>query len=87
MGTILRHKYVTTRTPHICFGCGRNILSPARMASVAYADGGTAEFYYLCKTCDTIVSRMFCLSRDRVENKRKPYEVLYVLRCKDGERR
>ena len=58
MSTILRYKYVTTRKPHICFGCGRNILSPARMASVAYADGGTAESYYLCKTCDTIVSRM-----------------------------
>lgn len=30
---------------------------------------------------------MFCLSRDRMENKRKPYEVLHVLRCKDGEHR
>ena len=58
MSTILRYKYVTTRKPHICFGCGRNILSPARMASMAYADGGTAESYYLCKTCDTIVSHM-----------------------------
>ena len=54
MSTILRHKYVTTRTPHICFGCGRNILSPARMASMAYADGGTVMSYYLCETCDTI---------------------------------
>lgn len=50
MTTILRYKYVTTRKPHICFGCGRNILSPARMASIAYADGGTAKSYYLCKT-------------------------------------
>jgi hypothetical protein len=58
MSTILRHKYVTTRKPHICFGCGRNILSPARMASMAYADGGTAESYCLCKTCDAITSRM-----------------------------
>lgn len=58
MSTILRHKYVTTRKPHICFGCGRNILPPARMASMAYADGGTAESYYLCKTCDAITSRM-----------------------------
>ncbi len=58
MTTILRYKYVTTRKPHICFGCGRNILSPARMASIAYADGGTAESYYLCKTCDAITSRM-----------------------------
>lgn len=58
MSTILRHKYVITRTPHICFGCGRNILSPARMASIAYADGGTVQSYYLCETCDTIVSRM-----------------------------
>lgn len=58
MTTILRYKYVTTRKPHICFGCGRNILSPARMASIAYADGGTANSYYLCKTCDAITSRM-----------------------------
>lgn len=58
MSAILRHKYVTTRKPHICFGCGRNILSPARMASMAYADGGTAESYYLCMTCDAITSRM-----------------------------
>ncbi len=58
MTTILRYKYVTTRKPHICFGCGRNILSPARMASIAYADGGTAKSYYLCKTCDAITSRM-----------------------------
>lgn len=58
MSAILRYKYVTTRKPHICFGCGRNILSPAKMASVAYADGGTVMSYYLCKTCDTIVSRM-----------------------------
>ena len=28
------------------------------MASMAYADGGTAESYYLCKTCDAITSRM-----------------------------
>lgn len=58
MSTILRHKYVTTRTPHVCFGCGRKILSPARMASMAYADGGTVMSYYLCKTCDAITSRM-----------------------------
>lgn len=58
MTTILRYKYVTTRKPHICFGCGRNILSPARMASVAYADGGTVMSYYLCKTCDAIVAHM-----------------------------
>lgn len=58
MGTILKYKYVTTRKPHICFGCGRNILSPAIMTSIAYADGGTVESYYLCKTCDTIVSHM-----------------------------
>ena len=54
MSTILRHKYVTTRTPHVCFGCDRNILSPARMTSVAYADGGTVMSYYLCMTCDAI---------------------------------
>ena len=58
MSTILRYKYVTTRKPHICFDCGRNILSPARMISVAYADGGTVMSYYLCKTCDANTSCM-----------------------------
>ena len=58
MSTILRHKYVTTRKPHICFGCGRDTLSPAKIASVAYADGGTVMSYYLCKTCDAITTRM-----------------------------
>lgn len=28
------------------------------MISAASADGGTVESYYLCETCDTIVSRM-----------------------------
>lgn len=58
MGTILRHKYVTTRTPHVCFGCGREFEPPVKMISAASADGGTVQSYYLCKTCDTIVSRM-----------------------------
>ena len=31
--------------------------------------------------------RMFRLPPNRVENKRKPYEVLHVLRRKDGEHR
>nr|DAZ16696.1 MAG TPA: hypothetical protein [Caudoviricetes sp.] len=31
--------------------------------------------------------RVFRLPPNRVENKRKPYEVLHVLRRKDGEHR
>lgn len=58
MSTILRHKYVMTRKPHICFGCGREFEPPVKMISAASADGGTVESYYLCETCDTIVSRM-----------------------------
>ena len=58
MGTILRYKYVTTRKPHICFGCGREFKPPVKMISAVSADGGTAQSYYLCKTCDTIVSHM-----------------------------
>ena len=39
MSTILRYKYVTTRNPHICFGCGREFKSPVKMISAVSADG------------------------------------------------
>ena len=58
MSAILRYKYVTTRKPHICFGCGREFKPPVKMISAASADGGIAQSYYLCETCDTIVSHM-----------------------------
>lgn len=57
MGTILRHKYVTTRKPHICFGCGREFKPPVKMISAASADGGRAQSYYLCDTCEHLIHK------------------------------
>lgn len=58
MAENLRYKRVITRKPHICFGCGRKFDPPAKMVSAACVDGGTVDTYYLCKTCDDIVSEM-----------------------------
>ncbi len=58
MGKILRYNTVTTRKPHFCFGCGRKFQSPCKMISAAFADCGSASSYYLCMTCDSIVSEM-----------------------------
>ncbi|HAU85722.1 MAG TPA: hypothetical protein DCW90_09515 [Lachnospiraceae bacterium] len=60
MGTILRYKVVTTRKPHVCFGCGREFRPPCRMISAASTDGGTVSSYYLCETCDKISSKRDC---------------------------
>lgn len=55
---ILRYNFVTTRKPHVCFGCGRKFNPPSNMIAVACLDGGRFESYYLCETCDTIASNM-----------------------------
>lgn len=60
MSEILRYKMVTTRKPHVCFGCSRKFNPPANMVAAAYADGGSVSSYYLCETCDTIASNMEC---------------------------
>ena len=58
MGKILRYNTVTTRKPHFCFGCGRKFQSPCKMISAAFTDCGSVSNYYLCMTCDSIVSKM-----------------------------
>lgn len=58
MAENLRYKKVITRKPHICFGCGRKFDPPANMISAACADCGIVYSYYLCETCDEIVSDM-----------------------------
>lgn len=58
MAEILRYDTVTTRKPHICFGCGRKFETPCKMISEACADCGTVDSYYLCMTCADIVSDM-----------------------------
>lgn len=56
MDTILRYKAVKIRKPHVCFGCGRRFEPPCQMISAAAADSGTVESYYLCESCDKVVS-------------------------------
>ena len=58
MAENLHYKTVTTRKPHICFGCGRKFEPPCKMVSAAFLDGGTVSNYYLCQTCEEIVSKM-----------------------------
>lgn len=58
MSKILHYKRVAIRKTHICFGCGRKFDPPNEMISVACADCGTVNNYYLCRTCDDIVSDM-----------------------------
>lgn len=58
MSEMLRYKIVTIRKPHICFGCGRRFEPPCKMISAASVDCGTVDSYYLCMTCDDIVSDM-----------------------------
>lgn len=58
MSKVLRYKRVMTRKLHICFGCGREFDPPAKMVSAACTDCGTVYSYYLCKTCDDIVSEI-----------------------------
>ena len=58
MAKNLRFNKVTTRKPHICFGCGRRFEPPCQMISAACADCGTVDSYYLCSTCADIVYDM-----------------------------
>ena len=74
MSKILRYKFVKTRKPHVCFGCGRCFEPPCRMISAADVDGGTVESYYLCESCDEKAYIVLCkairnvlLSRAMVE--------------------
>lgn len=58
MYEMLRYKIVTIRKPHICFGCGRNFEPPCKMIFSESVDCGTVDSYYLCRTCDDIISDM-----------------------------
>ena len=55
---ILGIKIVLTRTPHICFGCGREFLKGTNRERSCVVDGGCAWTCYLCPTCTDIRSEM-----------------------------
>ena len=54
----LTQKFVKTRKPHICFGCGRRYPAGTMMEFVAIADGGTVNNSYLCETCVGVVNQI-----------------------------
>lgn len=56
MNKILRYKFVKTRKPHVCFGCGRCFEPPYQMISAAAAYDGTVGSYYLCESCNKVAS-------------------------------
>lgn len=57
MSEILRTKYVVTRKPHVCFGCGRKFPEKTKMAVSTIKDGDLWDCY-LCPTCLEITSKM-----------------------------
>lgn len=58
MSTIISQKNITTRKPHVCFGCGREFPKSTIMSRESIADGGTVWTCYLCQTCQSITSEM-----------------------------
>lgn len=54
----LTQKFVKTRKPHTCFGCGRRYPAGSTMEFAAIADGGTVNNSYLCITCVDIVDQI-----------------------------
>ena len=51
MSEAIGRKMVTTRKPHVCFGCGRRFAEKTRMEKCLVVDGGDAWSCYLCQTC------------------------------------
>lgn len=55
--TNLKSKWVTTKIPHKCFGCGRTFPAGVEMNYLAVADKGTVYSYYLCKSCMEVIKK------------------------------
>jgi len=50
LSTVLSAKVVTTRKPHVCWGCGIKYPPGTRMKAVTSVDGEIATDYW-CLTC------------------------------------
>lgn len=57
MSEVISTKYVKTRKPHICFGCGREFPKGTEMRKDFVVDT-TAWSCYLCETCEKITYKM-----------------------------
>ena len=53
MSDILRSTNVTTKKPHVCFGCGREFQIGTKMRVDVVVDCGLWNCY-LCNTCSNI---------------------------------
>ena len=51
MSDVIGRKMISTRKPHVCFGCGRQFPPKTKMERSAVVDGGSVWTCYLCKTC------------------------------------
>ena len=56
MAETLSSKMVMTRTPHVCFGCGRKFPPKTPMQREGVQDGGSVFTCYLCGTCQDVMS-------------------------------
>ena len=68
MSEILRWQERKTRKPHICYGCGKTYPASSKMVYSAYADGGTVQDCYWCKTCQEYMHRYFDCGDETGEN-------------------
>lgn len=59
MSETIGAKIVTTRKPHVCFGCGRKFPIKTKMQRDCVIDSGTAWTCYLCTTCLSISRSMY----------------------------
>lgn len=56
---VLTQKFVKTRKPHTCFGCGRVFPAGTRMEFSTIADGGTVDNSYLCEACLEVANQIY----------------------------
>jgi hypothetical protein len=57
MSTTLKNKYVKTRKPHRCWGCGQKFESGRTMKYVVNVDSGDFSSGYWCLACDRYLDK------------------------------
>lgn len=54
----IKKRAVKIRTPHVCFGCGREFSKGVEMEYSFQEDGGVVFSSYLCGTCQKVVESL-----------------------------
>ena len=57
MPAVIHHKYVKTRKPHNCFGCGRKFPKGSILNREAVEDGGSVFTAYMCPSCEDYIQK------------------------------